>query len=336
MRVYFYLSGEHPTLPKAEVLATLNALGISYSILDHFEQVLALEVDGLEDVHLRLAMSHAICELAGVCDAKDGDIMEVSKSLEVEGSFAARVKRVKNYHEGLSTAQLEKMIGEVIYDKGFKVDLDNPSEVVLGILSEKFALGKIIRKVDRSQYEERRPNRRPYFKPGTMLPRNCRAIVNLTRIKKGSTFVDPFCGTGGFLIEAGLLGCKTYGFDYDQQALEGCEKNLKHYGLKNFQLEVMDSRKLGEVHPEMFDALAADLPYGISSSTHGQSLDELCSQSLKSFYETLKEGGHACVVSPAELDVPQIAEEFSFSFVEEHFERIHRSLTRRITVLKKD
>ncbi|MFQ5886968.1 MAG: methyltransferase domain-containing protein, partial [Anaerolineae bacterium] len=318
MRVFFYLSGEHQTLPKAEALAALEALGESYKVLDHFDQVLALKVDGLGDAHARLAMCHVICELSGVSDANYEDALEISKLVEVEGSFAARVKRIKHYHEELSTARLEKLIGGTIKERGFEVDLDNPNEVILGILSEKFALGRVIEEVDRSQYEARRPHKRPYFKPGAMLPRNCRAIVNLTRVKGGGAFVDPFCGTGGFLIEAGLLGAKIYGYDSDHEALEGCEENLEHYGMEDFHLERMDARELGEKYPGMFDALATDLPYGISSSTRGQRLNGLYSQSLGSFYETLRKGGYACVVSPYEIDIPGIAKRYGFAFVDEH------------------
>jgi len=335
MRVFLYLSGEHSTLPMAEALATFDALKISYEVLGHFEQVLALEIEDLDDIHTRIAMAHSICELFGICEADYEKIKNLSKDVEAQGTFAVRVKRVQEYNEEVSTAELEKIIGGLVKDQGYSVDLKNPSDTIFGILSEKFALGRIIKEVDRSQYEARRPHTRPYFKPGTMLPRNCRAIVNLTRVNKGDTFVDPFCGTGGFLIEAGLLGCKTFGYDFDPKALVGCEKNLKQFGLADYHLERMDARELGKTHPENFDALAADLPYGISSSVFGQNLDDLCSESLESFYAALKKDSYACVVSPNEVEVPDLAKEVGFAFIEEHFERIHRSLTRRITVLKK-
>jgi tRNA (guanine10-N2)-dimethyltransferase len=335
MQVYFYLSGEHRTLPKAEVLAAIEALGIFYTNLDYFDQVLALEVGDLNNVHTRLAMSHVLCELAGISDVDYGDAVEISRLVRIEGSFAVRVKRVKHYHEKVSTARIERLIGEVIKERGYVVDLDNPAEVVFGVVSEKFALGRVIGEVNRSQYEARRPHKRPYFKPGAMLPRYCRAIVNLSRVKDDGVFGDPFCGTGGFLIEAGLLGCRTYGFDSDLKALEGCEKNLRHYGIMDFHLRRMDARELGEEYPEMFDALATDLPYGISSSTRGQKLEDLYSQSLESFYMALKKGAYACVVAPHEVDIPKISEQYGFFFVEEHFQRVHRSLTRRITVIKK-
>ncbi len=335
MRVFFYLSGEHSTLPKAEVLACFDALGIRSKVLDYFDQVLAVEADDIGDLNARLAMCHAICELAGISDADYNEAVALSKNLKVKGSFAVRVTRIKRHREEMSTAKLEKLIGEAMKEGGGGVDLDNPQEVVFGVLSERFALGRLMREVDRSQYEARRPHKRPYFKPGAMLPRNCRAIVNMARVKKGDIFVDPFCGTGGFLIEAGLLGAKIYGYDSDREAVEGCQENLKHCGLTGFHLERMDARKLGDEHPGKFDALAADFPYGISSSTRGLSLEELCSQSLESFYKALKKGSHACVVATSKVDVGGISRHYGFVQVEEHFERVHGSLTRRITVLKR-
>lgn len=335
MQVFFYLSGEHPTLPKAEALASLEALELSYKVFDYFEQVLAVEMSDIGKLPARLAMCHAICKLGGISEASYDKAVALSNLVKVKGSFAVRVKRIKHYHEEIRTARLENLIGKAIKERGYVVELERPDEVVLGILSEKFALGKVMSEVDRSQYEARRPPKRPYFKPGAMLPRNCRAIVNLTRVKEGDNFVDPFCGTGGFLIEAGLLGAKIYGYDTDSEAIEGCEENLKHSGLKGFNLKKMDARDLGKKHPKMFDALAADLPYGISSSTRGLSLDELCAQSLESFHGALKNGRYACVVATSEVDVVGLSKDYGFIPVEEHLERVHGSLTRRITVLKK-
>ncbi len=212
------------------------------------------------------------------------------------------------------------------------MDLENPGETILGIVSQRFVIGRVTAEVDRSQYEERRPHKRPYFHPGAMLPRISRACVNLTRVRAGERFLDPFCGTGGFLIEAGLLGAAVHGFDIDAEAVEGCRKNLEQYEI-DYNVAVKDSTEPGQ--KGIFDAVATDPPYGISASTKGLGLEELYSKALKSIFMALKDGRYACIISPQEVPVERLSEDAGFRVVDTHFERIHRSLTRKILVLKK-
>ncbi len=332
MRVFLHLSGEHPTLPRAEALAALEAVGARYKILFDLDQVLVLDVDDLHGVHERLAMSRGICEFYGACEPTTPEIERIAGGLELEGSFAVRIKRVRRHRLDIDTSRLERSIGGMV--KG-KVDLDEPENIVYGVLSKQLVLGRMLHEVDRSQYEERRPHMRPFFRPGVMMPRNCRAIVNLARARRNEKFVDPFCGTGGFLIEAGLLGADLYGFDVDKEAIEGCRKNLEKFAIGRYELRRLDARELKKEHSNAFDSLAADLPYGISSSTHGMGLEELYSVSLESFSEILKPGKYACVVAPWRVPAREMAVNAGFEISEEHAERIHRSLTRRMLVLKK-
>lgn len=48
-----------------------------------------------------------------------------------------------------------------------------------------------------------------------MMPRMARTLVNLSLCGTGATLLDPFCGTGGILIEAEMLGIHTLGSDFD-------------------------------------------------------------------------------------------------------------------------
>jgi len=49
-------------------------------------------------------------------------------------------------------------------------------------------------------------------------------MVNLSGARR--EVLDPFCGTGGVLIEAGLIGLEVYGFDIQQSMVEGCKEIL--------------------------------------------------------------------------------------------------------------
>ena len=72
-RLTFELSGEHDRLPKAEVLACLEAEGAKYRIEEEDQGVLVVDVEGvsIEDIKERLALTHYINRTIVSCDAKD-------------------------------------------------------------------------------------------------------------------------------------------------------------------------------------------------------------------------------------------------------------------------
>ena len=341
MRLLTFLSGEHPTLPKSEVLAALEALGLGFKIVEQAEQVLVLEGDFRDEDIARLtervAMAHFFGELYFSCSTDEEEVLSEARGSDYDfhGSFAVRVHRVRHHAEHLSTARLEREIGAIIASRGKKVNLSAPENLIAGIISDRFYLTRVLARVERSAYEKRRPHLRPYFRPGVLLPRLARAVVNLTRARPGERFADPFCGTGGILIEAGLVGAEVYGFDVEEEFMRGAELNLRHYGIERFHLLQGDARALWKRYSEYFHAIACDPPYGISASTKGLSLERLYEESLSSIYRMLKPRRYACVLGPSRIDIEGYASSAGFSIEEVHFERVHRSLMRKIVVLKK-
>ena len=75
---------------------------------------------------------------------------------------------------------------------------------------------------------ERKAHLRPELQPTSLHPRLARALINLTGIRKG-ILLEPFCGAGGILLEAGLMGIKTVGYDIDKIVLKKCKINLNFY-----------------------------------------------------------------------------------------------------------
>jgi|Deesub1362A_J573_1020465.scaffolds.fasta_scaffold10232_2 tRNA (guanine10-N2)-dimethyltransferase len=341
MKLLVFLSGEHPTLPRSEVLAAFEALGLRFEVVEQAEQVLVLEGDfpagAIAQAAKRVAMAHFFGELYFSCKADAGEVLSQARSVDYafEGSFAVRVHRVRHHAEHLSTEKLEREIGAVIASWGKKVNLSAPANVIAGIITDRFYLARVLERVDRGAYEERRPHLRPYFRPGVLLPRLARAVVNLTRVREGERFADPFCGTGGILIEASFVGAEVYGFDLEEEFLRGAEVNLRHYGVERYHLAKGDARALWEHYPEYFHAIACDPPYGISASTKGLSLERLYQESLSSIYRMLMPRRYACVIGPSNLDIEGYASSVGFSIEEVHFERVHRSLVRKIVVLRK-
>ena len=219
----FELSGEHEELPAAEVLACLKIEELDFKPFIRVDQCLVVDIAGREEeiertltgtVTERLAMTHHILKVVGIAENSPEAILELAEAFEPEGyikegeSFVVRAKRIK-HHVDFPCEYLEQKIGGCIYRKGFRANLKNADVEFRLILSEKAVLGTLISSVDRSAYEARTPQNKPFFHPGVLMPRVARALTNLSGIKPGELFLDPFCGTAGILVEPGLWaqGC---------------------------------------------------------------------------------------------------------------------------------
>ncbi len=154
-------------------------------------------------------------------------------------------------------------------------------------------------------------------------------MVNLSSIKNNEILLDPFCGTGGILIEAGIIGAKIIGSDIEEKMIEGCKKNLDFYKIKNYKLFCSDigdiSHDIGKV-----DAVVTDLPYGKSTTTKGEKMHILYQRAFKNISNLLKDNGKA-VIGLSNNDFISLGEKY-FSVIEKHDFRAHRSLTRHFVV----
>jgi tRNA G10 N-methylase Trm11 len=66
----------------------------------------------------------------------------------------------------------------------------------------------------------------------------------------------------------------------------------------------------------------------------GVKMSTLIREFLERAANLLRTGGHLCISAPAEVDVERYAHEAGFNLKEQHLVRVHRSLTRRFTVLQ--
>jgi len=333
MEILFYLSGEHENMSKIEVQSLLENHNQEYEILEDLEQILVCRIDDCSlEIFNRLAMTHSIHSYHGSCAAELNEILLLAENLgPVSESYCVRVQRIEGCSPKLSTLMLEREIGAAI--KGDKVDLKNPDIHVQGYLSQdQFLLTKLIQNLNRSEILKRTPHLRPYFHPSSISPILSRTICNICGVTKGKTVFDPFCGTGGLLIEAGLLGATLHGSDIDSEMVAGCSENLSHYNL-NASLEICDATQLKS--SEIFDIVITDPPYGRASTTMGIDIKTLYQKAATSIFKTLKPKGNACILSPHTLQLEEIAENAGFSILKSCSIRIHKSLTRKIVFLSK-
>jgi tRNA (guanine10-N2)-dimethyltransferase len=320
MRLLFELSGENPTLPFAE----LACVG---KVLDRRLQVAIVEVPDPEDTH-RLAMTQVVAEYLGECEPTLPAFQKLLKDLAIETrqSFAGRAKKVHGgCHERnpCSQREFERLIGTMISGP---VSLDNPETEYRAILSEdRCYFGKVLFYVNRGAYDLRNPGKRDFFHPGVMMPRMARTLINLTCAQWGDFLLDPFCGTGGILIEAEMLGMRTLGSDFDPMMICGSRQNVT-----SSDLMLADATHL-PFGKQSLDAVVTDFPYGQSVCIKKtDTMDNLYADTLDEIHRVLKTGHRAVVVT--HKDISDIASDH-MTVLQHHEQRVHKSLTRCVLVL---
>jgi len=320
MKLIFELSGENPTLPFAE-------LGCIGTVLDQRLQVAVAESPNPAAAR-RLAMTHVVLEYLGECEPELGAFEHLLQdlSLETARTFAGRAKKIHggcNERNPCSQKDFERMIGTMISGP---VSLNNPEVEFRAVLSEdRCYFGKVLFSFDRGSFDERNPGKRNFFHPGVMMPRMARTLVNLAYTRSGDLLLDPFCGTGGILIEAGLLDMHAIGSDFDPLMIQGSRLNLP-----SASVLLGDATHL-PFSDNSIDSVVTDFPYGQSVCIKKtDTMDQLYAASLQEIRRVLKHGRRAVVVT--HRDISGIAAGV-MTVLEAHEQRVHKSLTRRVLVL---
>ena len=320
MKLLVELSGENPTLPFAE----LDCIG---NVIDQRLQVAVVDAPDPEVAH-RLAMTHVVSEYLGECEPTVPAFRKLLKELAIETrqSFAGRAKKV---HGGslernpCSQREFENLIGTMISGP---VSLDKPDKEYRAILSEdRCYFGKVLFSIHRGAYDVRNPGKRDFFHPGVMMPRMARTLINLTCSHAGDRMLDPFCGTGGILIEAEMLGIQALGSDFDPMMVHGSLQNVT-----GADLMLADATHLPLGNLSM-DAVVTDFPYGQSVCIKKtDTMANLYADALDEIRRVLKTGHRAVIVT--HKDISDIVEQH-MTILQRHEQRVHKSLTRRVLVL---
>lgn len=243
----------------------------------------------------------------------------------IKGTFAV-LTLANNQH----SQSLSQLYGGMIYDqlKKPKVDLENPDSQILIIKTNNSSASKYFICKQEWENEEkfalRSPKERPANLPITMLPKITRACVNLT----GSTtnLYDPFCGTGGFLIEAGLMGLKPIGSDIEKGMIWRSKKNLEFYKIKKFKLFVQDALKINK----KYEYIATDFPYGRNTKDITKYFYQ---EFIKILEKILKK--RAVVIFPSFFDAKKLLKKSKLKIKGHYSYYLHKTLSREIYVLEK-
>ena len=340
MDLLLILSQEHDKLPLAELRAVLEIEEIETEmeiVCPGLVILRNLEEDVFDDYYRifvrRLGYTHEVHQLIDECDYEDLDsaVKAIDWSEFVDENFG-----VKRFNTEIDTVATERRVGHLILTntENISVNLSNPKSFIRVVAHQShvyLCFGKY--QLNKKYFEEMKPHKRPFFHPGCMSPKLARCMANLARVKEGDVVLDPFCGTGGILIEAGLIGCKVIGCDIDWKMKKGTATNLEYAGITDYKTHVVDVREL-EMYEEV-DAVVTDPPYGISTTTCGEGASGIFSEFLQSIEHSMKKDALLVMASPHTLDIDSLLNDVGFILLERYEIKMHRSLTRIISVIAK-
>ncbi|MEA3190501.1 MAG: tRNA (guanine10-N2)-dimethyltransferase [Thermoplasmata archaeon] len=335
------LSGEHPTLPRAELAALLavHDPGATLATAGLVARVTPADPAGTDAALARAALLFEWGEAWG--DAPDDAAglahlaAVVRQRTDGKGRAAVWTER-RGHGKSLSSLAVERTLGAALRDAGHAIDLRAP-EVVLSAWLLDGRLWAVLRRgvADRSRFEARVAERREHFSPVGMHPRRAASLVHLARVPPGGTIYDPFCGTGTLALEAALDGHRVLASDLDAFMVQGTLQTLADAGPEPvdadcFVADIGDTPEL----VERVDGIVTDLPYGRASGTEGEEVGALYRRALAAFARLLSPGGRA-VVGHARPELLADAAAFGLAVAEQHAEPAHRSLTRHFVVLER-
>ena len=345
---YAYLSGEHETIPSSELGAILEAEGINYETIKVDDQLYIFSSPNVDyqriisrvaytkELGKVLTLSHEV-SLKGLLEL----VNSINWSFIKGEKFMVKAKHIKGYYsKEAPTPLVEKMVGEEILEHvnyNAKVNPIEPNIIVRILFSRSTVIIGLLRaKLDTKYFLKMRPRKRPFFHPGVLEPKISRAFVNFSRVRRGDVFLDPFCGTGGFLIEACNIGAYVIGYDIKKFMSFGAKRNLSYYDLSSKSDVLCGDATLIPLREEVIDAISTDPPYGRASSTLGRDLKILLERFLEEASIVLKRHRYVCFASPHTVDPLEYIEKYGFKLLERHIKKVHRGLIRVIYVIRKE
>ncbi|MBI2077194.1 MAG: RsmD family RNA methyltransferase [Euryarchaeota archaeon] len=342
MRLLFWYSGEHAEMPQEEARAVFQAHGFTFDVVGDRPRFQVVDTDALgvdvDAIVRRLGLTHDVSShlFDGVLDeravAEAADLCCFATGIR----FAVRAERLGE-GGGLRRTEVERRVGEALGARR-TVNLKRPEVVVRAFLDgERVWVGQRLWDRDPKETAQRHPKERPEFSPVSLQPKLARALVNLARVPSGGVVYDPFCGTGGVLLEAASMGLRVVGSDLDEAMVRACRTNLEHFGLGALDLFPADAgiaaKELARRGLPAIDAVVSDLPYGRSAYAGKEPLERLYERAFQTMAQCVRPGGFVVAGVPTEAAARRIPSELAS--VALFKVPVHRSLTRHFALLRR-
>jgi tRNA (guanine10-N2)-dimethyltransferase len=335
MKILFMQSKDHPDISEFELITVLNK-----KINNPFDGIAIVKPDKNKtrlniNMISRLAYTNSAYELLFAVKTKDKE--ELIEKMDRFGwqkyykkDFSLKITNLTGKKNKFNLPDLADIIWKRLKDP--KANLKDPKTVFEIIITDKVYVCRLIWQNPKG-YNERKPHMRPMLYPVSLSPKLARACINMAGIDNAdpenkTIIMDPFLGTGGFLIEAGIMGFNTEGIDIDKVMIKRTKANLDYYNIKNYIIRKGDALKLNKP----YDYIVTDLPYG--KNTKSIQYHELYIGFLKTLEKILKK--RAVIIFPDFIDYKKMIQKAKGLAIKKEFDYyIHKSMTKKIVVIEK-
>ncbi len=328
------LSLENLRLAKAELLSIIEGEGLSCKILKEIGEFLIMELSERDAdlIAKRAALIKEIGRLVYIGDLNTDDIINV---VNREGLVVGRVESVRSVAKDLT----KKVYDELKAKKKF-----NPSSnIALVFVNGHLLIYLFVKPGRERRFSARSPQKRPVYLPGTMTPWLARVFVNLAAVssRKHEVLLDPFCGVGGFALEAGIQGIRIVCGDIDRRMVEASIVNVRGYNLDHYcDTLVMDAAQQS-FRSQSFDGISTDPPYGRMTIPQRYDLRNLIMHFLDEAVELVKRGRRIVFAVPVSIDgsvstkLRELEVKGEVKVEDRVLQYVHSSLTRVVYVVKR-
>ncbi len=322
-------------LSQAELIIALTKSGIKFQILEKNETFVILDVENKEEL-TNLGGIYKIGKIICSSSSVEGILEKIRKDRklimlddkqqwnlsyysdeiinmdiyeELQNGLASLIKENSTKTKFIRNNMKSENFIELSVDKEKK----DAIKILVGKNKEKYYVAENIISIKSSNFIDRDLSR-PYQDSRISLsPRTARMLVNMLGLEKGKTILDPFCGTGTFLIESIIQGYKVIGVDNRKECVAGTKKNLlwimKEQKLNNKIRYVKqdNAEKLSTINSLSVDGIVTEpilLPNFKNNPNFEMAENELrkskavYEHSLLAMYRVLNNNGKVCIVTP--------------------------------------
>ncbi|MEM4734427.1 MAG: hypothetical protein QXS20_01800 [Candidatus Thorarchaeota archaeon] len=306
-KYYALISGDMIDLARAEVESLLNMIG-NRCIVDWRGRlaVISSDHDPTDFLLQRASFARAVGEILFTCD-RHGPVSSDALSAALRPDQTFRIDVIAQDHRVSSSEKKELIMkwGRSVHEAtGGTVNLESPNaRFALLVDDDHIMFCRYHESHLRRELRSRLASKKPFFHPSMMNSVVARALCNLGLLRAGEVLLDPFCGAGGILCEAALMGAYVVGIDSNPRLLRGARMNLASQCSTNSTLILGDSRFIPISGVSL---VVTDPPYGRTSSTRGHDAVGLVRRFFAQTDDILVCGGRVCICADSEMNIGDI------------------------------
>jgi tRNA G10 N-methylase Trm11 len=342
--MYLFLLGRDSDLSKLEIVNYFNSRNINFNIIIEDSKYLILDFLNLDSKYINSNFINICNDLGGTIRVVEiyNTLEKIDYKLLLNNLKINSLFLNKKFNYSLSTIDVNHNIIENIHQllkdyfkeqklkavfkkpKSFgkeKNTISSPDNYYSWKLEDSFELFIIYNKINNLFYlgktiscfnpkinifkDKNRPKVKNLYNTSFRL---VDILINILELKKGSTVVDPFCGTGTFIIEGLIKGYNMIGIDKSKDMYYCSKSNvdwaIKEYNIKNtYKLINSDSslasfRAEGAVFEPYMGPFLYKLPPPNKSKKIINELNIIYLNTFKNLNEKLKKGSKIVCILP--------------------------------------